>query len=173
MWTNKDKVFFQILKMDSKPVKQEIERNSRKYHASSTKPDAIMFGYYSKYTRSFHWLNRMNHVLLDHARASYMDIFGTDETLKKLCKSVVKIEDHTIIPYLYEILDTTHSVIELDEVNGQIFYGATESVGSHFNFQKFSDHMFVYRMTQKAMVKKAKKTKKAKKAKTRKHHRAF
>ena len=149
-WTKKDRVLFTILNQFGKDdLEKQIEDASKKFVKLKTKPEFfVVFGHYDLAKDEFILENNMNKMTYDFFKKGYLPVFGSDETVKKLCRPVVKLDkkDMNVIPYLLEIINAAFSVIRFKS-NGLYTYALVklDGVRESFDFEKFRDSMFLYR----------------------------
>ena len=149
MWTEKDKTLFTIVNnFGKKNLEIQIEQASDKFSHLKQRPDFfVVFGVYDLIKDNFVWQNKMN-ILLFNFSKKYLPIFGSDETLKKLFKPVVKFDknDMNVIPYLMEALNAEYSVIRFKSHTAYTYaLVKIDDIKETFNFDEFDAALFFYR----------------------------
>ena len=167
MWTEKDKTLFTIVNnFGKKDLEIQIEQASDKFSHLKQRPDFfVVFGVYDLIKDNFVWQNKMN-ILLFNFSKKYLPIFGSDETLKKLFKPVVKFDknDMNVIPYLMEALNAEYSVIRFKSHTAYIYaLVKLDDIKETFNFDEFDAALFFYRYYENIDKKYKSKQKKQKK----------
>jgi hypothetical protein len=78
----------------------------------------------------------------------YLPVFGSDETLKKLYRPVVKFDekDMNVIPYLMDILNGAFNVIRFKSKNAYVYaLVRLNNIKETFKFDEFNNALFIYR----------------------------
>jgi uncharacterized protein YqhQ len=149
-WTEKDKHLFTIVNQSGKyHLENQIRQASNKYFTLKKIPDFYsIFGYYDMDSKTFHWENKMNEHSYSITKQKYINIFGSDSTLKKLFRPTVRFSTKymNIIPYLMEALNENLNVVRVKSFNGYI-YALTNVEGIHktFNLDIFEEALIHYR----------------------------
>lgn len=159
VWTTRDEILFSILNRFGKEhFEKQIERNTHAFLRLKHDPEwFVVFGIYDRDNHAFEWKNDVNAITYNQVIDHYMSIFGTDVTIKKLCKSRVVLESkyQNVIPYLVEFLNTRFKVVRQVHANKIIYALVTLDKDTEFNIDEFDAAMFYYRQ-----YKKLKKTRK-------------
>ena len=149
-WSEKDEVLFSTVNIFGKEhLEAQIEDASEKFSKLKKRPNFFaIFGYYNLDKNIFVWQNEMNKISYDFVKKSYMPLFKSDETIKKLFQPVVKFDkkDMNIIPYLMEALNAKFSVVRFKSPTAYI-YALTQidDVKETFKYEDFDGAMFIYR----------------------------
>jgi hypothetical protein len=156
-WTEKDKHLFKIVNQFGKyHLENQIQEASNKYFTLKKIPDFYsVFGCYDMDSKTFHWENKMNEHSYSITKNKYMDIFGSDYTLKNLFKPTVRINVKymNVIPYLMEALNENLNVVRVKSFNGYIYaLTKVEGINKTFNLNVFEEALIPYR-NEKGIVK--------------------
>ena len=149
-WTKQDKLLFHIVNTFGKPF--TIKASNKvidTYLKLKTKPNIIFFGSYDQSSNTFYWMNKMNEVSLDMARKNYMSVFGSDETIAKLCRPEVHldIKNKDVIAYLMDIFNAAFSIIRIKKGSETIYGMVKLGIQDSFDFDGFNNAMGVYRLS--------------------------
>jgi hypothetical protein len=147
MWTKKDKLLFSIVNHYGNAY---LQRNGQQIMKTFQMKQAIadQFGYYDKIHNTFHWLQGINKIIYKLSMTHYFSVFGSKETIRKLCQPTVHIEPphQYVIPYLVQFLNAAFSVIPFHEGNRTV-YGMTRlGIKDSFDFGAFNASMGAYRL---------------------------
>jgi hypothetical protein len=148
-WTEKDKVLFSIVNsFGKKHLDRQIYEASKAYTQLKTKPEFFeIFGYYDLSKNIFVWQNNMN-IQVSNFSKQYLPVFGSDETLKKLFRPVVKFDekDMNVIPYLMDMLHGAFNVIRFKSKNAYVYaLVRLNNIKETFKFDEFNAALFIYR----------------------------
>jgi hypothetical protein len=148
-WTEKDKLLFSIVnKFGKKHLDSQIEAASKAYTQLKRKPDFFeIFGYYDLTKNVFVWQNNMNKMVSDFSK-QYLSVFGSDDTLNKLFRPIVKFDkqDMNVIPYLMDILHGAFNVIRFKSQNAYVYaLVKLDNIKETFDFKEFNGALFIYR----------------------------
>jgi hypothetical protein len=147
-WTHKDKLLFHIIEKYGRQ-----NENSKKvvetFRKRKNKPDVTLFGVYDKPSETFYWTNGMNEITLNMVNTHYQEVFGSNETIVKLCKPVVRLEQkyHCVIPYLMDILNAAFSVLPVQRGEQMMFGLVKLGLQDDFDFNAFDGAMGAYRLS--------------------------
>jgi hypothetical protein len=149
-WTEKDKHLFKIVNQSGKyHLENQIQEASQKYFTLKTIPDFYsIFGYYDMDSKTFYWENKMNEHSYNITKQKYMNIFGSDSTLKKLFRPTVIFSTKymNVIPYLMEALNENLNVVRVKSFNGYIYaLTKVEGINKMFNSDIFEEALIHYR----------------------------
>ncbi len=147
-WSKKDRLFFHLINEAGKRYfKKQSHIATATFMKAKVKPNLIFFGSYNLSTRMFHWLNGMNEITLDYIRKGYMSVFGSDETIVKLCAPSVSLDlkDRNVIPYLVDIVNAAYSVVRFEKGKERVFAMVKLDIPDAFDFERFNNTMFLYR----------------------------
>lgn len=175
-WSKKDEVLFSTVNIFGKEhLEAQIEDASEKFTRLKKRPEFfVVFGYYDLNKDIFVWQNDMNNISYDFVKKSYMALFKSNETIKKLFQPLVKFDkkDMNVIPYLMEALNAQFSVIRFKGPSTYIYaLTKVESVKETFKYEDFDGAMFIYRYFNEIDKKYSNKHKKKKNKSTRKNRR--
>jgi hypothetical protein len=154
-WTEKDKQLFKVVNQSGKyHLENQIQEASDKYFTLKNIPDFYsIFGYYDMDNKTFYWENKMNEHSYNITKDKYMNIFGSDCTLKKLFRPTVRFTTKymNVIPYLMEALNENLNVVRVKSFNGYI-YALTKVEGTNktFNSNIFEGALDYYRNQKEA-----------------------
>jgi hypothetical protein len=99
-------------------------------------------------SKTFHWENKMNEHSYNITKQKYMNIFGSDSTLKKLFRPTVTFSTKymNVIPYLMEALNENLNVVRVKSFNGYIYaLTKVEGINKTFNSDIFEEALIHYR----------------------------
>ena len=147
-WSKKDRLLFHLINEAGKRYfKRQVHLATATFMKAKVKPNLVFFGTYNLSTRTFHWLNQMNEITLDYIRKGYMSVFGSDETIVKLCQPSVPLDlkDRNVIPYLIDIVNAAYSVVRFEKGKERIFAMTKLDLPDTFDFEQFNNSMFIYR----------------------------
>jgi hypothetical protein len=149
-WTKKDKNLFTIINQSGDyHLEKQIQDASNMYFTLTKIPDFYsIFGYYNINNNTFYWENKINEYAYSIIKSKYMKLFGSDSTIKKLCRPSVRFDNEfmNVIPYLMEALNNKLNVVRVKCCNGYI-YALTnvEGITKTFNSDIFEDALVYYR----------------------------
>jgi len=146
MWTKKDKLLFSILNYYGDIY---LQKNGEHIMKTFQRKQAIadQFGYYDKIHNTFHWMQGIHRITYKLLTTHYLHVFGSKETIRKLCQPVVPLEPsyQFVIPYLVQFLNAAFSVIPFHEGDRTV-YGMTRlGIKDSFDFDAFNSSMGAYR----------------------------
>ena len=147
-WTNKDKLLFHIIESFGRP-NESSKKVVETFRKRKNKPDVTLFGVYDRASETFYWMNGINEITLNMVRQHYQSVFGSDETIVKLCKPVVRLERkyHCVIPYLVDILNAAFSVLPVQRGEQMMFGLVKLGLKDDFDFNAFDGAMGAYRLS--------------------------
>ena len=147
MWTKKDKLLFSIINHYGNAY---LQKNGQRIMQTFQMKQVIadQFGYYDNNRHVFHWLQGINRMIYKLITTHYLKVFGSKETIRKLCKSTVRLEPHDqyVIPYLVQFFNAAFSVIPFHH-GKKIVYGMVKlGIKDSFDFDAFNGDMGAYRL---------------------------
>jgi hypothetical protein len=90
MWTKKDKLLFSIVNhYGNAYLQKEGQQIMKTFQMKQAIAD--QFGYYDKTRNVFHWLQGINQMIYKLCKTHYFSVFGSKETIRKLCQPTVHI----------------------------------------------------------------------------------
>ena len=147
MWTKKDKLLFSILNHYGNAYLQKNgQRIMKAFQMKQASTDE--FGYYDTTNHMFHWLNDINRITYKLLTTHYLRVFGSKETIRKLCQPTVSLEPQNqyVIPYLVQFFNSAFSVIPFHNGKKTIYGMIKLGIKDSFDFDAFNGEMGAYRL---------------------------